>query len=464
MGPREKGTPEVKASHGLAPVFDEANLVSAAGLAPVLHLAEKAGLSKTVADKVHVPAPNAPVKIRTLIAGMLAGADSIEDLDLLRAGGTAQLIGAVRAPSTMGTFLRSFTHGHVQQLHAVGRGLLTGLAEAVPSLVAGDDLVFVDMDDTIDEVYGYQKQGAGYGYSGVRGLNVLLTTISTPHSAPVIAECSLRRGATRSGASAGWQLRRALTTTRTIVGAGARVWVRADSAFAVAKTVKAAVDAGTWFSVTVPAWPTVTAAIATISEDAWTPIHYPHAVWEPETHEWISDAEVAEAPLVAFVSKPKGEQVTCRLVVRRVKRLGPAPQGQGELFTCWRHHAFITNTTLDAVAADAHHRDHAIIEQVNAELKAGPLAHLPSGKYAANAAWLACTVMAFNLSRAAAHATGMPKARMATMTRRIVATPARIAHTARHVIVHLPATWPWANAWTLLWESATSPPSPTPAT
>lgn len=451
----------MKAWHGLVPVFDEENLVSHAGLVPVLALGEAGGLDDLIAQRVTLPAANVVGKVRTVVAGMLAGADSIDDLDILRAGGMGELLAGVRAPSTIGTFLRSFTHGHVLQLHAVNRGLLGGLHEQVPGLVGAGDLAFVDLDDTIREVHGYAKQGAGFGYSGVRGLNALIATISTPTSAPVIAECSLRRGATRSGKGAHWHLARALTTCTTMHPG--QVWVRGDAAFATWKNVSTAIDAGAWFSFTVPMWTTVTAAISSIAEDAWTPIVYPHAIRDEQTGELISDAQVAQIEFVAFTSRRKDQQVTCRLVVRRVKRLGAAPATaarQGELFTTWRHHAFITNAPTSAVTADAHHRGHAIIEQVIAELKDGPLAHLPSGKFTANSAWLACTVLAFNLARAAAHGAAMPRARAATIRTAIVAVPARVARTGRRLVMHLPARWPWAPAWAALWDRATSPPAP----
>lgn len=449
----------MKACHGLVPVFDDPNLVSAAGLVPVLQLGESAGLSAVLEDCCRVPSANAPLKIRTILAGMLAGADSIDDLDVLRAGGTSRVLGEIRAPSTIGTFLRTFTHGHVLQLHKASRRILTNLADRVPGLVGADDLVFVDTDDTIGPVHGYQKQGAGFGYCGVRGLNALLVTVSTPSSAPVIAECSLRRGPTRSGTSAPWHLGRAMTTVKTLTTSAQRVWVRADSAFATAATIAAVLKAGAWFSVTVPTWPTVTAAISRIGQEDWTPIRYPRAIRDPQTGEWISEAEVAETPFVAFTSHPKARQVACRLVVRRVKRLNQ-PAGQDELVAGWRYHAFITNSTLDAVETDRYHRGHAIVEQVIAELKNGPLAHLPSGRFAANAAWLACAVIAFNLSRAAARAAGMAGARMATMLATIIATPARLASTARRLVMHLPARWPWQEARTNLWDTATGPPAP----
>ena len=178
---------------------------------------------------------------------------------------------------------------------------------------------------------------------------------------------------------------------------------------------------------------------------------------------WVSDAEVAEIDYVAFTGRRKAEHVTCRLVVRRVKRLQPlAGDGtaQGELFAAWRHHAFVTNSTLDVVEADQRHRDHAIVEQVIAELKQGPLAHLPSGSYAANAAWVSHAVIAFNLARATAVAADLPRVRWDTLRTRILMVPGRLAHTGRRLIVHLPQNWPWERAWTRLHEIATGPPLP----
>lgn len=454
----------MRSSHGLLPVFDDPNLVSDAGLAPVLALAEKAGLSDLVTEHVAPFSPYRQVKTRTIVAGMLAGADSIDDLDRLRAGSTSRILGEVRAPSTMGTFLRSFTHGHVLQLAAVNRRLLHGLAEHSRGLVGEDGLVLVDMDDTIREVHGYQKQAAAYGYSKVRGLNALIITISTPASLPVISEFSLRRGNVRSGDNAGWWLTRALATTRQ-VAPGRQPLARGDSAFCTHENVTAARNAGAWFSFTIPAWPTVTRAIGQIREDAWTPIRYPHAIKDPDTGALVSDAEVAEIGFTAFVSHPKDEQVPCRLVVRRVKRLNEnVKAGQETLFDTYRYHAFITNSTLSTVEADKTHRQHAIIEQTIEELKTGPLAHLPSGKFTANAAWLGFAVIAHNISRAAAIAAGRPTARMLTVLRTLIGVPARLARTGRRLIIHLPERWPWQHHWARLWNTATSTGPPAPAT
>ncbi len=440
--------------------------MSAAGLVPALLLAESAGWYDLLQEQLSVASPNASVKAASVVGGMLAGADSIDDLDLLRHGGMGRLFAGVRAPSTLGTFLRSFTHGHVQQLDAVGAGLLAGLTRRVPGVIAGADTVegvaFVDVDDTIRQVHGYAKQGAGYGYTRVRGLNIQLAALSTPLAAPVIARARLRKGNTNSAKGAGRLLAQALTTART-AGVKGRILCRADSAYYGWAFVGAALRAKAWFSVTARMTTAVSAAIAGIAEDTWATIKYPQAVWEEAEQRWISDAEVAEVPFVAFTGRRQAEHVDCRLVVRRVKRIQPlASDGshQGELFAAYRHHAFITNTTFTTVEADQRHRDHAIVEQVIAELKDGPLAHLPSGKYAANAAWVSLAVIAFNIARAAAVAAGLGKARWATLRRRIIGVPARVAVTGRRLVLHLPTHWPWAHHWESLHAVATSPPAP----
>lgn len=450
-------------SHRIRPVFDDPNLVSTAGLVPALRLAESAGLYDLL-DGLSVPSPNAAAKTAAVVAGMLAGADSIDDLDLLRHGGMNRLFDGVRAPSTLGTFLRSFTHGHVQQLDKAGGGLLAGLADRVPGLLAGgevDGIAFVDVDDTVREVHGYAKQGAAFGYSKVRGLNIQLATLSTPTAAPVIARARLRKGNTASATGAGRMLAQAIKTARA-AGVTCQVLCRADSAYYGWAFIGTAIRHQAWFSVTARMNPAVLKAITGIDEDAWTPIAYPNAVFDEAEQRWVSDAEVAEVPFVAFTGRRKAEHVPCRLVVRRVKRLQPlASDGseQGELFATYRHHAFITNSTLGLVEADQRHRDHALIEQVIAELKDGPLAHLPSGKYAANAAWVAHAVIAFNIARAAAVAADQHRARWATLRTRIINVPARIASTGRRMVLHLPTHWPWANSWESLWSTATGPPA-----
>ena len=234
--------------------------------------------------------------------------------------------------------------------------------------------------------------------------------------------------------------------------------VRADSGYYRRDVVAAALAAKAWFSVTVRMDPAVKKAISAIPEDDWATINYPRAVWDEAEHRWISEAQVAETSFTAFTSHPKKRQVDCRLVVRRVARLNKAAAaGQDELFTTWRHHGFITNSTLTTIAADETHRDHAIIEQVIAELKDGPLAHAPSGKFQANAAWLALAALAFNLLRAAGAAASRrhAKARWATLRTQLIAVPARIASSARRVVLHLPTDWHWATGWQDLWATTT---------
>lgn len=449
----------------IRPVFDDPNLVCAAGLAPVLLLAESAGFYDLLDDRLSVGSPNATLKATGVVAGMLTGADSIDDLDGLRHGAMERLFTGVRAPSTLGTFLRSFTHGHVQQLDAVNSQLLAGLAARVPQLLAGtgnaEGLAFIDVDDTIREVHGYTKQAAGYGYTGVSGLNIQLATLSSPLVAPVIARARLRRGSTGSATGAGRLLAQAVATARS-AGVHGRILCRADSAYYGWAFVGAALRGRAWFSVTARMTPAVTAAIAGIAEQAWRPIRYPRAVWDEAEQCWISEAEVAEATFVAFTGRRKAEHVPCRLIVRRVKRLQPpaASDGsqQGELFAVHRHHAFITNSGFDIVEADQLHRGHAIIEQVIAELKDGPLAHLPSGKYAANAAWVALATIGFNIARAAATAAGLAKARWATLRRTLINIAGRVAATGRRLVLHLPTDWPWRPGWEALWAAATNPP------
>jgi hypothetical protein len=202
---------------------------------------------------------------------------------------------------------------------------------------------------------------------------------------------------------------------------------------------------------------TVKTAIAGIDESAWTPIHYPHAIFDEDQQRWISDAEVAEVGFTAFTSRRQAEHITARLIVRRVKRLPAAgtPAGQGELFTAHRHHAVFTDSPLALPEAETSHRGHAIVEQVIADLKNGPLAHLPSGKFAANSAWLVLAATAFNLIRAAGTLASPFHARATTATIRaqLIAVPVRLAHSARRLRLHLPRDWPWKQAWTRLFDA-----------
>ncbi len=230
---------------------------------------------------------------------------------------------------------------------------------------------------------------------------------------------------------------------------GGLVLLRADSAFFSHDVLAAARRAGAHFSVTARMNPAVVAAISRIEESAWTAIRYPNAIWDEDEQRWISDAEVAEIAFTAFTSRRKGDHLTGRLIVRRVKRLNPRATSskgaqQGELFATYRHHAVFTDSPLSMLAAEGTHRAHAIIEQVIADLKNGPLAHLPSGKFTANAAWLVLAAIAFNLTRAAGCLASTVHARATTATLRtqLIAVPGRLARSARRLVLHLPQHWP----------------------
>jgi hypothetical protein len=432
---KKKGIRWMRLSHVRRAVsvrFDDPNLVSCAGLAAVLALAARCGLAVLVTERVRIAGKggaNAAAKIVALVAGMVAGVDSISDMDLLRHGGMGRLVEGVRAPSTLGTFLRLFTFGHVRQLDAVAAGFLARLAAVTPVLSGVGQVAFLDLDDTVRATYGYAKQGAGRGYTGVNGLNALLATVSTPLSAPVITATRLRRGAVNSVRGAARLLADALVCARR-VGATGLVIVRADSAFYSYDIVAAARRAGARFSLTARLTPAVTRAITSIEEQAWTPIRYPDAIYDQDEQCWVSDAEVAEVAFTAFTGRRRAEHITARLIVRRVRRLNPAAArgGQDELFAVYRYHAVFTDNPQPMVAAEATHRDHAIVEQVIADLKDSALAHLPSGHFTANGAWLVCAAIAHNLTRAAGAlaSTFHARARTGTIRTQLINTPARL--------------------------------------
>jgi Transposase DDE domain group 1 len=458
--------------------FAGENVVSLAGLVPVMRLAEDAGLYEQVAQRVRVKTSigsNPAGKVAAIVAGMAAGADSIDDLDVLRHGGMDQLFGAVYAPSTLGSFLREFSFGHVRQLEAAARGVLVELAATTPLLGGTEGFTYVDVDSLLRRVYGHAKQGVGFGHTKVggypvllRGLSPLVATICTDAAAPVVAATRLRGGKAGSARGAASLVAEALGTAEQIrtpaIGAAgetarhAQVLLRADSAFYTGAVISAARRRGARFSVTVSMNPAVRRAIERIDESAWIAIRYPNAVFDDEAGVWISEAELAEICYTAFAGTK--HEVTVRLVVRRV-RCEPPP-GQDELLPAYRYHAFITDTALSTVDADVTHRGHAVIEQVFADLIDGPLAHLPSGRFAANAAWLTCAGIAHNLLRAAGCLTSRAhaRARAQTLRRRFIHVAATVVRHARGVRLDLPTRWPWAGWWMRLFDETHSPPLP----
>ena len=459
--------------------FDDPNLVSAGGLVPVLALAERAGLRDLADEHLTVPSDkgaNAGLKVASLVGGMVAGADSIDDMAVLRHGGMERVFARAYAPSTLGSFLRAFAFGHVRQLDAIASRFLITVAGLTRLLgigtgpAAGTDeagYALLDVDDTIIEVHGHAKQGAGFGYSGVRGLNALLATLTAATAAPVIVAQRLRKGACGSPRGANRLVGDAVRTTRRLLGKTQLVLVRMDSAFYGRGAVHAALAGGAAVSVTVRMDKAVKKAIAAIDQDAWTTIEYTDAVFDETTGRWISRAEVAEVPFTAFAAQKKADHVPGRLVVRRIPDFHAEKNkaaGQDTLFDVWRFHAFFTTAdpaVLDTVAADKTHRGHAVIEQVHADLKGSALAHLPSGVFTANAAWLVLAVIAFNLTRAAGTlaAPDLARATTATLRRKLITVPARVATSSRRITLHLPQAWPWETAWAALFASVSDPPA-----
>jgi len=470
----------VKLSHTLratSPAFDDPNLVSSAGLIPALGLAQRAGLRELADEHLSVPSDkgaNAGLKVSSLVAGMVAGADSIDDMAVLRHGGMGRMFTGTYAPSTLGSFLRSFTFGHVRQLDAVASRFLLALAGLARLFTtpgeAGelrpDGYALLDVDDTLIEVHGYAKQGAGFGYTRVRGINALLATLSMTNSAPVIVAQRLRKGACNSSRGAKRLVGDAVKTARRLLGGSGRVLVRMDSAYYGRGPVNAALAGGAAVSVTVRMDNRVRAAIASLAEGSWTPIEYTNAVFDQDAGVWVSRAEVTEIAFTAFAAQRKADHVEGRLVVRRIPDLNAEAHrlaGQDTLFDTWRFHAFFTTTdpdVLDTVAADKTHRAHAIIEQVHADLKGSALAHLPSGVFTANAAWLVLAVIAFNLTRVAGVLTDteLARATTATLRRKLIHVPARAASRGRRLVLHLPTPWPWQNAWSDLFDRIADPP------
>jgi hypothetical protein len=440
--------------------FDDPNLVSHTGLVPAMRLAENVGLEDLVAEHVQVAAKvgaNPGVKIGSLVAGMIAGADGIDGMDLLRHGAIPATFGGIRAPSTLGSFLRAFTHGTVRQLVAVHRRVLARLAARTPLLAGADTLAFIDVDSVQRRVYGATKQGAAFGHAKiasksllVRGLNALVATVSTPLAAPVVALARLRGGNAGSARGAASLVAEAIGTARA-AGATAMIVVRADSASYAGAFVAACRRAGAHFSVTVRMDATVRRTITSIDDRTWTAIKYPHAIFDNETGTWISDAEIAEVPYTAFAAH-RAHRTQGRLIVRRVKRLNPkaTAQGQHELFATYRYHAVFTDSPFELTQAESHHRGHAIIEQVFADLIDGPLAHLPSASFPANAAWLQLTITAHALTRALGTLTSTRHAvaRAATIRTELIHVAGRPARSGRdHITWHLPEHWPWRDAW-----------------
>jgi hypothetical protein len=406
---------------GLAVSFDDGHAVANAGLLLPATLAHRLGIEQLVDELVDLgdrPGHHRPGgKVLTLLHAMMAGADCIDDADVLRTAQTAQLLGhRVLAPSTLGTFLRSFTFGHIRQLDRVAETVL-GRAWAAGA-GPGQRPVTIDVDSTICEVHGHHKGGAAYGYTRQLGYHPLLATRADTgevlHIRMRKGSANTARGAERFVNELAGRVRRA--------GASGQLTLRADSGFWSAKIMTACRRHRIRFSITVRQTRQVQAAIAAIPEDAWIEIDYPDG----------GIAQVAETRLA-------GE----RLVVRRTRLTGL----QATLWPDWRHHAFVTDRAGDAVELDADHRRHAVCELAIRDLKDGAgLRHCPSGVFLANAAWAVIATLAHNLLRwiATIGLGGSGPVVAKTLRRRLLVLPGRLTRSARRRRLHLPTGWPWA--------------------
>jgi hypothetical protein len=404
--------------------FDDDHAVADAGLALVAVLSEKLGLESLASELVDIhPFPGR--RVATLVHAMVAGASFIDDADVLRSGSTAEVLGhRVMAPSTLGTFLRRFSFGHVRQLDKLAEALLTRAWSAGAG--PGTEPMTIDIDSTIAPVHGDQKQGAGFGYTKVLGYHPLLGTRADTGE---VLHIRFRKGSANSGRGAERFVRELVGRVRR-AGASGPLTLRADSGFYSRFVIKACRDHKVAYSITAPQNSAVQRAIDAITEDAWTPIDYTDN----------GEACVSETPY--------GDGH--RLVVRRTKLADPQPA----LFPVFRYHAFITNRTGDAVALDADHRRHAVVELAIRDLKDGGLAHCPSGNFSANGAWAVLATIAHNLIRWVAklglEVSGPLVAK--TIRRRFLALPGRITRSARRRQLHLPTKWPWADQWTTCFE------------
>jgi hypothetical protein len=408
----------------LSVTFDDDHAVADAGLALVAVLSEKLGLESLVGELVDIhPFPGR--RVATLVHAMVAGANFIDDADVLRSGATAEVLGhRVMAPSTLGTFLRRFSFGHVRQLDKVAEALLTRAWSAGAG--PGAEPMTIDIDSTITPVRGDQKQGAAFGYTKVLGYHPLLGTRADTGE---VLHIRFRKGSAGSGRGAERFVRELVGRCRR-AGASGPLTLRADSGFYSRLVIKACRDHKVAYSITAPQNSAVKRAIEGIGEDAWTPIDY-----TDNGEAWVAETGYGDGH---------------RLVVRRTKLADPQPA----LFPVFRYHAFITNRDGDAVSLDADHRRHAVVELAIRDLKDGGLAHCPSGNFSANGAWAVLATIAHNLIRWVAklglEISGPLVAK--TIRRRFVALPGRITRSARRRQLHLPTKWPWAEQWTTCFE------------
>jgi Transposase DDE domain group 1 len=405
--------------------FDDERLVANAGLVLIATLAGRLGIGQMVNQMVRLGERAGTAqpgrKVLTLIHAIAAGADSIDDTDVLRSGGTEALLGhKAMAPSTLGTFLRAFTFGHVRQLDRV-------LGEAIKRAWAagagpGEKRLVIDIDSFLGEAKGRLKQGASRGYTGVRGYHPLLATRAGTGE---VLHARARKGAANSGRGA-LRFCEELVARMRRAGATGEILIRADSAFYSGKVIDYLEAKGCLYSIAVTQHKRIAERTAEIPESAWRPV-----------------ADYPETGICELAETTYGGR---RLIVRRVHL--HAQEGQEELFAYWRHFAFLTSRTEDMHKVDAEHRRHAEVELAIRDLKDQALAHFPSGSFAANSAWTVIACLAHNMARWVGQLGLEDETWRAarTIRRWLIALPGRLTRTARRFTLHLPARWPWQEA------------------
>jgi hypothetical protein len=408
----------------LAVSFDDEGLVANAGLLVVATLAARLGIGRLVDATVGmaglVGGARPGRKVLTLVHAIVAGASHIDHADVLRAGGTARVLGhEVMAPSTLGIFLRAFSFGHVRQLEAVVGKVLARAWELGAG--PGDARLVIDVDSTICEVEGKQKQGAAYGYTKVLGYHPILASRADTGE---IVHARMRRGSANTSRGARRFIDEVVARLRR-AGAAGQIVMRFDSGFWSGDTLKVLARHRVRYTMAVRTnTKGVAEVIAAIDEDRWVDIDYTAD----------GQAQVAET---VYAGR--------RLIVRRTRLTN---QRQARLWPDWRHFGFLTDLDGTAVEVDAFHRQHASIELAIRDLKEGSgLEHCPSGSFSANSAWLQCTVLAHNLIRWSA-TIGEPVETLTvarTVRTRILAVPARIVNRSGILTLRAPARWPWAD-------------------
>ena len=407
----------------LGATFDHEGIVACAGLLAPATLMARLGLGALVERWVRTGSANPGRKVLTLVAAMLAGGTCIDHVGMLRAGATHRVLGfKVAAPSTVGTFLRSFTFGHVRQLEAVASRVLArawGLGAG-----PGSGPLVVDLDSTVCEVHGKQKQGAAYGHTRELGYHPLLATRAGTGE---VLFARMRKGSAHTARGVLRFVSEVLAAARRAGAAGA-VTVRADSGFWSWKLIDRLGAHNVRWSITVRQIPKVKAAVAAVAESDWQAIAYTAG----------GEAQVAETTYIA------GDEREVRLVVRRTRLTDGA---QRRLWPDWRYHAFITDRDdLDTVAADAFHRQHATVELAIRDLKEGAgLEHVPSGHYGANCAWLACAVLAHNIGTWTSLLAHQAPTTSRTRRTRLFALAAVLVNRSGRPTLRFAARWPFAD-------------------